>query len=96
MKFKETSGNNATRTEETSSGSFSPIVTGYAWVVRITTFCFEFAALILLGKFVDARFGVSPWGVVLCGVVGVYVFVSGLISTVKSLNEIDDDQGTKK
>ncbi|MBP5622879.1 MAG: hypothetical protein J6X44_12780, partial [Thermoguttaceae bacterium] len=62
----------------------------YAWVVRITTFCFEFAALLLLGRFVDVRFGLEPWGLIVGFVIGLFAFISGLIATIKRLEESEE------
>lgn len=45
---------------------------GIAWVVRLTGIGFEFAALILLGWYLDRAWGIRPWGVLLgvtCGIV---------------------------
>jgi uncharacterized membrane protein len=73
-----------------SQDGLSPLAIGYAWVVRITTFCFEFAALLLLGRFVDVRLGVSPWGLIVGFVIGLFAFITGLIATIKSLEEAEE------
>ncbi len=71
-------------------GELSPLAIGYMWVVRITAFCFEFVALVLLGRFIDVRFGLKSWGLIGGFVIGLYAFVSGLTSTVKKLEETEE------
>lgn len=65
----------------------SPIVAGYSLVVSITTLGFELVALLLLGRFVDVRYGWEPWGLIVGAVIGAYVFITGLISIVERLNK---------
>lgn len=68
----------------------SPIAIGYSWVVRITTFCLEFAALAILGRFVDVRYGLYPWGLVLgCGI-GIFVFITGLLDVARRSSRTDE------
>lgn len=73
---------------ETQEG-LSPLAIGYSWVVRITTTCFELVALMLFGRFVDARFGTFPVGICVGVALGLYVFIVGLISIVKRLEASD-------
>lgn len=65
----------------------SSIAVGYAWVVRITAFSLEFAALVGLGYFVDRRFGFGPWGLLIGAAFGIFAFISGLLETAKRLEE---------
>ena len=74
----------------------SPIAIGYSWVVRITTFCLEFAALALLGRFLDVRFGLYPWGLVLgCGI-GIFVFITGLLDVARRSSRADEQNKDAK
>lgn len=70
-----------------SDGGLSSLAVGYAWVARISTFSFEFAALVGLGYFLDRRFGVEPWGTIVGAGIGLFAFVSGLLATVKRLDD---------
>ncbi len=70
-----------------SDGGLSSLAVGYAWVARISTFSFEFAALVGLGYFLDRRFGVEPWGTIIGAGIGLFAFVSGLLATVRRLDE---------
>ena len=74
----------------------SSLAIGYAWVVRITTLCFEFAALLLLGRFVDIRFGFEPWGLLVGSFIGFYVFGSGLFLTIKRLEKAEEREKADK
>ncbi len=67
----------------------SPLMVGYSWVVRITTCCFEFVALVLLGRFVDDWWGCRPWGLVVGCCIGVWVFLVGLCDVVKRVEKHD-------
>lgn len=73
----------------------SPLVAGYSWSIRISTYCFEFVALLLLGRFVDVRYGWKPWGLIVGALIGAYVFITGLISVVKRLEQQNSQNDAK-
>lgn len=95
MEEKASSGARDDASYETTEG-LSPLAVGYSWVIRITTFCFEFVALVLLGRFIDVRYGVAPWGLTIGALIGVYAFIVGLISIVRRLEAVDSHEVADK
>ncbi len=75
--------------EDEEDEELSPLVVGYAWVARITTYSAEFAVLVWFGWFLDRTYGWSPVGVLSGAAIGVSAFVAGLVSTAKRLENED-------
>ncbi|MBQ9873987.1 MAG: AtpZ/AtpI family protein [Thermoguttaceae bacterium] len=88
MSRRETESDKSSRDDSSyeNEPGLSPLAIGYAWVVRVTTLCFEIVALLLLGRFVDARFGTAPWGTISGAAIGIGAFVAGLISIARRLD----------
>lgn len=96
IRLKESASNLRDDAPYEQTEGLSPLAVGYSWVVRITTFCFEFVALILLGRYVDVRFDVAPWGLVVGASIGVYVFVTGLVAIVRRLEAVESRDVDKR
>lgn len=72
---------------ESAESELSPIVVGYAWVARISTYSVECGVLTWFGWWIDKTFSMSPWGILSGATIGAVTFVCGLLATAKRLED---------